>query len=211
MKVYASDEEQLKALSKWWQQNKKSAVSLVLTVFLAAAAYNIYSNNKTSSSQMAATTYYKILASVATNELDLAKSQITSLKAEHTNSNYAALGALIFAKILVDEKSYTDAIKQLTWVLNYGDKSLHDITSIRIARINLELNKPSVAISSLASVTTKFQLAEKNIVIGDAYLQLKNIAGAKQAYKIAMKNADKNKLYELWELANMKYNSLGNA
>jgi predicted negative regulator of RcsB-dependent stress response len=211
MKVYESDQEQLKALTKWWQQNKKSTLSLMFAILLAGTAYNLYKSNKASSSQIAAATYYNIIASVANNDINLAKSQISSLKDEHASSSYAALSSLILAKILVDEKSYPDAITQLIWVISHGDKYLHDLAYVRIARINLELNKPSLALTNLTTVTHKFQLAEKNIVEGDAYLQLKNTNKAKQAYKIAMQNADKNKLYELWELANMKYNSLGNA
>lgn len=208
MKVYASDEEQLKALSKWWKQNKTSTIRLMITILLMATAYNLYRYNQASASRSAAATYYNIIASVSADDIKLAKSQIDTMQHDYASSSYAALSSLIAAKILVDEGSYDDAIKQLTWVIDHGDKSLHDIAYLRIARLNLQLNKPYIALATIAKVTNKPYLAEKNIVLGDIYLQLKNTSEAKEAYKTAMQNADKSKTYELWELASMKYNNL---
>lgn len=206
MKVYASDEEQLKALSKWWQENKQSTLRFVITLLLAASIYNLYRYNEASSSQIASTMYYNIVASVEKNDLKLAKSQIITLQNEHASSNYAALSSMILAKTFVDEGLYGDAIRQLDWVTEYGDASLHDIAYMRIARLNLALNKPHIALSSLAKI--KNNTSEKSLVEGDSYMQLQKTTEAKEAYKKAMKSADKSKVYELWELASMKYNSL---
>ncbi len=128
--------------------------------------------------------------------------------ANYPSSPYATLAALTVAKIDIQQNQLADAEKQLFWAIDHAnDKATKNLTIIRLARVMIEENKANQAADILERIKDKSFLPLVFATKGDAYVALKQIPEAKEAYQNALNaftdDKDPNKA-----LVQMKLNNL---
>ena len=195
-----------KNIKTWWNDNKFyliGVISLALIVIVAKSNYQVAQINK---AEKAATLYYYIVPGLKGENTDIAIKQVNDLHTESPKSIYSGLSSLHLAKYYVEKQDYDNAIKQLEWVIDNSNENLKSVSKLKLARIYIELKKPEKALK--ITKENNFYNAENELVKGDAYLKLGKLNQAKEAYKKSAADASQQSQYELWELANMKYNNI---
>lgn len=182
-----TEQEQIEQLKKWI---KEYGFSIVVGILLAVALVTgwHYWQNYTSQRLVSASTIYdEMLLDRAQNDKSNTASQGTKLINEYPRTPYAQMAALLLARDAVTDKNYSEAIKQLTWLINHtNNKPLSNIAYLRIARIFLAQNNTKKALENLAYVNEKAFQGLKNEIMGDVYVQQKNITNAKKSYQLAL-------------------------
>ena len=205
MKVYETEEDQIKAIKKFWNNNKKIIFVAILIILLLSISHNIYNNNKYYNANKSVNLYYGILQANIDNKNDIVNSEFNELKTNYPKSAYSSLAALVVASREISDNKYQDAITNLEWVRQQKVDGISIIATLRLARIYTEINMLDEAKKTINSISSKDFLAEKNLILGNIAVAEKDLIKAKQFYKTALDNSDKKSQYELWELASMKY------
>ena len=108
---------------------------------------------------------------------------------DFSNTPYASLAAMIWAKEAVLVKKYDLALSKLQWVIKHSRVNrLKQIAHISSARILLEQGKSKAALRQLNAVDTKDFAPLVDWVKGDMYRQVGKPALSKKFYQEA-KNA----------------------
>ena len=135
---------------------------------------------------------YNKLADAVEKKDDAAIKALTeAMRKSYAKSPYAALAALDEASRLIGEGKLEDATKSLQWARdNKAMPELADLAAIRLARLQLALDKPEDALKSVESVTgTGFQASAAE-VRGDALFAQKKFKDALSAYETSLTHYD---------------------
>ena len=209
-----TEQEQIEQLKNWIKQYGLTVIAGVLIALVLVSCWHWYQRYQHKILIHASGVYDEMLTARAQNDgtsLANAKVQADKLFSHYPKTPYAQFAAFMLARDAVAHQDYPAALKQLTWVMDHGtDDSIREIAKLRVARILITENKADDAIKELATVyDASFKgLAEE--VKGDAYLQQKNYADAKSAYKLALNSLPKEEEAEK-PLLQMKLDNLATA
>lgn len=149
MAVYDLEEqEQLDALKAWWRRYGNAVSLAVLAGALAFAGvqgWRYWQNRQASE----ASALYDQLANAA-DAGDAAKvHDIAGVLAEkYPRTGFAALAALVSARVAADGKDLADAQSSLQWLVNHArDEPTHDLAQLRLAAVLLDLGKQPEALT----------------------------------------------------------------
>ena len=105
------------------------------------------------------------------------------LRQSHAGSNYAALGAGIVAAQAVERGDFDLAVSQLTYAETELElPELKAMTSLRLARLELELGEVDSALSRVQSMSTEFFQGSRSELEGDILVSLDQPLKAREAY-----------------------------
>ena len=136
-----TEEEQVEALKRWWQENGKSLVLTIAVSIGGVLSWNAYQDHETNQAETASVYFQQLMNSAPAGQLS--ESQIAEvrynselLKTEFDTSTYAQFGALMLARVEVQEGDLTAAAAQLQWVLEQqGDAEINALATIRLAKL----------------------------------------------------------------------------
>ena len=193
MAEHLTEEEQIEAIKQWWKQNGNG---IIVGTALAVAGYFGYQTwqNTTQANAEAASAVFQQLLDVTANTQVLTPEQASSslflvdqLKNDHASSGYAHDAALLAAKIAVDQDNLAAAAEQLEWVLaQKPSEAVQNITTLRLARVQLALGESEKALSTADSVSAVAFTATKEEVRGDVLAKLGRVEEARTAYNSAL-------------------------
>ncbi|TFT80107.1 tetratricopeptide repeat protein, partial [Proteus mirabilis] len=125
-----------------------------------------------------------------------------------TNDIYGALASLELAQLAIDAndlaKGETHLTKAISMVKN---EAFADMLNLRLARVQLALDKTDAALISLEQVKSKAWDGMKNYIRGDVLAKKGDNAGAAAAYRNALNDENAGAIRSLVEL---KLNNLSN-
>lgn len=183
---YVSEKEQLEAIRKWWNENGKYiaiAVVIGLMVGLGWRYLNIFEKRRAENAGMV---YASILQAEAKKDDTTVLGGTQILMNRFSGTPYAALSALLSARINVNQKKFDAALTQLQWVVKHSDeKRLQQIARINAARILLQQNEPKAALVEVSVVEDKAFLPMIDWVKGDIYAKIHNAEKARAHYRDA--------------------------
>lgn len=147
---------------KWWQARKEEGLL------------------------QAASQYEQVIASIRKQDSAAASRLADQLQQEHPGTGYADQAQLATAGLQVDSNQLPAALERLQKVLtNTHDAELALVVRLRIARVQIELQKPDDALATLAAATPGAFAARYAEVRGDALLAKGDRAGALKSYQEA--------------------------
>lgn len=186
---YISDKEQIESMKKWWSEQGKFIAIAIVVGLIIGFGWRYWHQLQERRAENAAMIYQSVL------QADKAKQSVTVvgganiLMKDFSDTPYASLAALIWAKEAVLVKKYDLALTQLQWVMTHAkEPRLKAIAIISTARILLEQGKVQEALTQLDAVKTKNFAPLVDWVKGDAYHQQGNVALSQKYYQDA-KNA----------------------
>ena len=181
MDVYNTEEEQVQAIKKWWKENSVSIIAGIVIGIAVLAGYKYWVESNKNQAQQASVIYSQILSS------DDKANNTEILKAEYSNTPYAALAALLLAKDYVNTKEVDKAISQLNWAVNNNnDDAVKHVAQQRLARLYISTNKIELAEALLKGVKAEGFTAGYNEIRGDINLAKKLPLQAKENYRLAL-------------------------
>ena len=143
MEVYETEEQQVAAVKKWFKEN---GVSLVVGVALGLSAitgWKYYQGEQASHNLDASQMYLSMVNQLAVQNENADVANIgDQLATNYADTPYAALAALLMAKVNYEKGNADAAISQLTWVSNNAsDIETKQIAKIRLMRLLLSEDK----------------------------------------------------------------------
>lgn len=207
---YESEEEQVEALKKWWKENGTATVigvAIGLVLLFGWRGWQAYLQQQ---AELASNQYEQMLILFEEKKTTQAKDVANALLANHNQSGYAALAALVLAHQDLEEGQSESAQAHLQWVIEQDIlPEFSHIARLRLARLFLSQHQ-------FEKVTTLF----KGIEMGDfksGYAELRGdmalaqgqVAEARTAYQEAL--AGKELARESKTLLQMKLDNLGEA
>ncbi len=187
MTEYLTEQEQIELLKQWIKQ-----YSLVILAGLAISLVTITGWRYWQARQQrilnhASSVYDEMLTARAQNNPANTQLQSTKLFTHYSGTTYAQIAALMLARDAVYEKNYTEAEKQLNWVIDHGGApSYRQVARIRLARVLINENKPDDSLDILKKVEDKSFNGLIDEVRGDAWLAKHDAAKAREAYQQAL-------------------------
>ena len=181
------EDEQLEALRRWWDENGRSViVGAVLAIGLVAGwqGWEWYSDTQ---SEGAAAVYGQIQAQLPMGDADSILDAAETLRDDFSRTNYATLGGLAAARVLVRDSDFEGAAEWLDWARDQArDPSLEAVATLRLARVLGEVGDTERALALLDEEPAAGWAALQLEVRGDLLAASGDYDAAAAAYEQAL-------------------------
>ena len=204
MEVYQTEEQQITMLKEFWKKNKM--VIFLFTIVLCTSLFgnHVWRNYVAQRNEKASNIYQDILIAMQGVDIPKVKEKGELLLKDYKKTPYAALSAMILAKVAIDEQDMVGAIDKLRMVIASSNKtSLLYIAKIKLARLLYAKGEYQAALQELGEAPNDYKIMYEELK-GDIYLSLNELTKAREAYKNAMLYANGNPIP--W--VEMKLNSI---
>ncbi len=195
IEVGKTEDEQEQQIKKWLKDNVPqiiAGITLGLGGIWGLDTYKVYQSQQ---SIDARALYLQTAFNNDSNTFE-------QLNTDHANSGYAQQATLMLAKAAAKSGNYTQALSQLTPLVNDENSLLANIANMRIASIQLEMGNFKAAIDTLDSKESGEFNGLYNQLKGDIYVADNQIDQAKTHYKLALTQISRDS--ELQSLINIK-------
>jgi len=184
---YLTEQEQIEILKSWIKQYSLVILAGVLIAIVTISGWRYWQQRQYKILSHASSVYDEMLSLRAQNDSSAALVQANKLFDHYTQTTYAQMAAFMLARTALINKNFTEAEKQLRWVLQTSSvASFRQIARIRLARLQIALQKPEAALQELNKVEDENFAGMIDEVRGDAYLAMKNTNNARESYKKAL-------------------------
>lgn len=191
MDQFATEEEQIEAVKKFWKEN---GIPIIVGAALGLGGlwgWRFYNEQQLLSQEQMSDAYTVAIEQFSENQADF--SPVQGFIDNNSESAYAIMAALQLAKEAVERKDLAEAEKQLSWASeNVTEASLKDLSLVRLARVQSELEKYDAAMATLEKVVSESFQAQVLSVKGDVLVKQEQYAAAQESYTKAMELTDGN-------------------
>ncbi|GLX65450.1 YfgM family protein [Proteus sp. DFP240708] len=206
MEVYSTENEQVDAIKQFFKNYGLTIVLAAVIGFGGVFGWKYWQSHQTNRLQESAgafATVSEALAKPTPENIALAEKFVTE-----TNDIYGALASLELAQIAIDANDLVSGERHLTnAVAKVKNDAFADMLNLRLARVQLALDKTDAALVSLEQVKGKAWNGMKNYIRGDVLAKKGDNTGATTAYRSALTDENAGAIRSLVEL---KLNNLSN-
>ena len=204
------EQEELAALKAWWQKWNNAIITGLSIVLFAFAAWNGWQWYQRSQAGQAAGLYDALQKAASEKDTKKTRDAAGTLIAEFPRTTYAALGALVSAKVQFDAGELATAKTQLQWVVsNAGDTELQSIARLRLANVLVDEKAYDEALKAIDGPLDREFAALAAGLKADILVAQGKKADARAAYKAALEKSDPTKDAARRERLQMKLDALG--
>ncbi|MCC6202553.1 MAG: tetratricopeptide repeat protein [Gammaproteobacteria bacterium] len=165
MSHYETEQEQLEKVKRWWADNG-TALMLGLALGLGGlSGWRYYEARKVAAAEQAGLSFDLLNQALQQDKIDEAKQIGEQILANHGESSYATLAALLLAKAAVLQKNHDEARQRLHWVAAHANAT--ELKQIAVARIAETLLAEGRAEEAWA------ELERGGLTIVDAFLEIR--------------------------------------
>ena len=195
------EQEQLAELKAWWNERGGGVVLGAILVAAAVAAWNGWTWYQRTQSAQAAALYDTLQKAARANDLKATREAAGSILENYPRSAYAALAALVSAKVQFQAGDLKTARAQLQWVVDHAKSDeIRSIATLRLASVLLDDKEPEAALKLLEAKPGPGFEALYAAQRGDILAAQKKRSEARAAYRAAMDKADAGPLRETLRL-----------
>ncbi len=185
-----NEQERIDSLRYYWRIWGKYILTLVAVLIIAYIGSSFYQWYGKDHAEKAAVLYADFTTALNDKNNQKAIASANKLIETLPNTEYTPMAALQAAKLAVDQKDYSTAIKFLNWTKDSAkDKSMQSIAILRLAAIYVDQGKFDKARELLR---TKHDLAFDGLFYearGDMYIAMGDTNKARDAYKEGLQKA----------------------
>ena len=202
------EQEQLDALKGWWRQWGIACVIGLGLALAAVAAYMAWGWYKDNQAIKASELYQSLHKSIRAGETKQAQETAATLTQQYKSTGYAALAALMVARLNFDKADIAAAKQNLQWVIdNSRDEDFKSVARFRLAGLLLDEKQFDPALK-LLDVKPDHPMASLYADLrGDVLVAKGATAEARAAYQTAYEKTDARSPYR--NLIQLKIDSLG--
>jgi len=186
VEIYQTEEQQVEAIKSYWQQNGNTIIAGVALGFAGFIGFNLYQDNKFEEELVVSDNYQALIEQSGKDSkafIDNGEKFIS----ENGNNSYVSLTALALAKESASHKDWPQVQKQLTTAIESAPTDgIKAIASLRLARVQVQLEQYSDALATLNNNLPESFTAAIEEIKGDAYLQQGKNDLARSAYQAAI-------------------------
>lgn len=189
------EQEQLSAIRTWWRMYGNVVTGIAVAAAVAMVGWQAWQWYQRNQSAQAAAVYGALQEAVSANDAKKAKEAAGALLDSHGSTAYAAMGALLSAKVQVETGDLKTARAQLAWAAdNARDPALKDVARLRLAQVMLEEKAYDEALRQIEREPLASFAARYAEMRGDIHAAQGRRSEAKAAYQAALaKLAERSK------------------
>lgn len=170
MEIYETEEQQVDAIKSYWKKNGNSLIAGLVIGLAGFVGFNYYKDAQLEAELATSDAYQALVDSIQTKPDDFIPSAEAFI-AENKESNYASLTALTLAHKAASHQDWPQVEKYLTTAINSStDEGIKAIASIRLARVQMQLENVDGALQTLNATLPQSFKSSIEEVKGDAYL-----------------------------------------
>ena len=182
-----TDEEQVEELKKWWSENGRAIILGVILGGGAIFGWRFWEAQQLQNAETASNTYQTIYSEFLEGDKDAVHKGELSLRTDFASTPYAALAALLKAKMAIDAEDLDTAAEALDWAMeNSPEEDIRHIATLRLARVFNEQNNGDEAIALLNKSFPEAYTALAEELRGDILAGQGQAAQARDAYTRAL-------------------------
>ena len=186
MDINQTEEQQVEAIKKFWADNGNAIISGLLIGLAGFVGFNTYKENKLEQELQASESYLTMLEAVEKRDPTL-EATANAFIADNKGSSYAFFTSLVLAKNASEESKWDEAETHLKQAIASSvDDRIKAIATLRLARVQLQLEKYEQALSLLSEELPQAYSAIADEVKGDVYLKQGKNELARSAYQAAI-------------------------
>lgn len=204
------EQEQFSALQAWWKQ-WGAAVLIGLGLALAGlAAYHGWGWYQREQAAKAATLYAAVTKATQDGDPKQALASAALLIERHPRTGYAALAALVAARLSFDGGDFGGAKERLQWVIAHArDADFKSVARLRLASVLFDEKAYDEALKLLDAKADDIMANLFADLRGDVFMAKGSLAEARAAYQTALEKTDAKSPYR--NLIQIKIDALGQA
>jgi predicted negative regulator of RcsB-dependent stress response len=184
------EQEQLAELKAFWKQYGNLIVLAAALALGIVAAYFGWNRYQAAQSADAGAVYAELQKAAAANDARKARELAGTLIESHPRTLYAALGALVSARVHFSAGDLKTARAQLQWVVdNARDREVQSVARLRLANVLLDEQAYDAALSVLAAKPEPAFEGLFEALRGDVLVAQGKRADARAAYQAALAKA----------------------
>ena len=208
MEIYESEQDQVEALKKWWKENGRSVIAGLVIGLGGVVGWKSWVSYQESQASKGSISYGQLVELVSEDKTAEAAQHGERLIEELPSSTYAALSALLLARIALEREDSTAARQHLRWVMDHGKMDeLKEVARLRLARLLLADEAYDEALSLLSAEPAPGFEAAYQETKGDILVSRGDKAGARTAYARALASLTPTSANR--QLLQMKLDDLG--
>lgn len=206
MEIYGTENEQVDAIKQFF---KNYGLTIVLSIAVACGGvygWKYWQSHKENRLQESATSFATVneaLTKPTPESIAAAEKFVTE-----TNDIYGVLASLELAQVAIESNDLVNGERHLTAAASkVQNDAFADMLHLRLARVQLALDKTDAALLSLEQVKNKAWNGMTNYIRGDVLAKKGDNPGAAAAYRSALSDENAGAIRSLVEL---KLNNLSN-
>lgn len=186
MSDYLNDDEQLARLKSWWDENGTSTIAGLVIVIVATVGWRWYGEHRDESIARASDLYEEFLAAEGEQREALA----ARIGEEAAGSAYETFELMNSARTAMDAADYQAAGEHLERAVDAAPEPvLADLIRIRLARVQLQLDRSDAAMQTLGAVRGEGYRSLVAELKGDIHMARGERRLAHEAYLAAQADA----------------------
>lgn len=195
------EQEQLAALKAWWKERGGGVALAAVLLAAAVGAWNGWAWYERSQAAQAAALYDTLQKAARANDVKATRDTAGSILENYPRSAYAALAALVSAKVQFQAGDLKTARAQLQWVTEHAKSDeIRSIAALRLANVLLDDKEPDAALKAVEATPHPGFEALFAAQRGDILAAQKKREEARKAYKAALEKAEAGPLREVLRL-----------
>jgi predicted negative regulator of RcsB-dependent stress response len=188
--IHQTEEQQVEAIKGFWKDNGNAIIAGLAIGFAGFIGLNYYNDHKLQQ-EVNTSEAYQVMLDAATKDNSSFESTGEAFIAENSDSSYTMLTAIALAKEAAEKKDWAQAETHLTTAIEKSvDDSIKAIATVRLARVQLQLEKFEQALATLSVKLPAAFIASVEEVKGDIYFKQGKTELARNAYQAATDGAD---------------------
>ena len=184
-----SEQEELEALQKWWKENGKAIVVGLVIGLGGVFGWTTWQSRVEATAERVSVVYQSMVDMAAAGDHLEALLRVEQIIADHPDSEYAVLSALLGAKSALAVDRVEDAKSFLDWVIANGARAeVRDVARVRSAKLLLDEGNQDAGLTMLANVDTPAFAAAVEELRGDIFVEDGQGEAAAKAYTAALES-----------------------
>lgn len=185
------EQEQLAELKAWWKHHGNLVLTVITVILLCFAAWNGWTWYQRNQSAQASVLYGELQKAVRAGDAKASRDAAGAILEQYPRTSYAALAALLSAKVHFQTGDLKTARAQLEWAAANGrTDEIKAIARLRLASVLIDLGALEEAAKALEAAPPESFAAAFAATRGDILALQKKPAEARAAYKLALDKRD---------------------
>ncbi len=186
METYQTEEQQVEAIKGFWKENGNAIIGGFAVGLAGFIGYNYYQDNKLNTELATADAFLSVIEAGEKDSSALL-TEGEKFIAANSDSAYAALTALALAKEASNDKEWSKVSGYLSTAIEKAPTpEIKALASIRLARVQVQLNELDNALATLSATLPAAFTATVEETKGDIYVKQDKKELARNAYQAAI-------------------------
>jgi len=186
VEIYETEEQQVDAIKSYWSKNGNSIIAGIVIGLSGFVGFNFYKDAQLEKELTTSDNYQTLVESIQTKP-DSFIASAEKFIAENKESSYSVLTALTLAHKSASHQDWPQVEKYLTTAIESStDEGIKAIATIRLARVQIQLDKVDAALTALNALLPQSFKSSIEEIKGDAYLMQDKKELARTSYQDAI-------------------------